>query len=215
MEKIIKSEKKIFNHESNYNKFKKINKNELEKFHKELNHYKITTNLLFGDPNFYSELKFIELDQSVESSKYLYLETIWISEHYNFIEKTRSIESDIMLLLIESNKIGLISNVQFQLAKKIFNSIDMIYKSDKVLKDFYNDFYNDFYSNKNNKTKITKSLNKSHLEFFFNILEIIILKMYCIDKKLLKKSNKLELLLENQKYLNNISKFKNLLEKSL
>lgn len=208
MKKITKYEKNIFKYENNFSKFKKINKSELEKFQKELNQYKITTNLLFTDPNFYSDIKYIELDQSVEISKYAYESTLWIYEHYNFIDKIRSIELDIMILLIESNKIGLISNVQFRLTKKILNSIDSIYKSDIILRDLYID------SNKNNKYKTSNQINQSHLDLFFNIIEIIILKIYNIDKKI-KKSNKIELLLENKDYLLNISKLKHLLEKSL
>jgi predicted membrane protein len=211
MEKITRYEKNIFEYEYDFNKFKKINTSELEKFQKELNQYKITTNLLFTDPNLYSDLKFIELDGSVEISKYLYEETIWICEHYNFIDKIRTIELDIMSLLLESNKIGLISNIQFRLAKKILNSIESIYKSDIILRDLYIDLD----KNNDKKTKISNLLNQSNLDLFFNIIEIIILKMYNIDKKKLKKSNKIELLLENKDYLSNISKFKKLLEKSL
>ena len=217
MEKITKYEKKILSYESKFNKFKKINKSELEKFNKELFHYKTMTKLLLTDPNFYSTLKFIELDKSDELVQYNFQEIIWIHEHYEHIEKIRSIESDIKLLLVESNKLGLISSVQFRLAKKILNFIDIIYKSDIILKDFYNEFNND----KINKIKNIKQLNQSHLDLFFNIIEIIILKIFNIEKELLNKSikstksTKIDLLLENKDYLNNISKFKNLLEKLL
>ena len=212
MEKITKYEKKILSYESNFNKFKKINKSELEKFNKELFHYKTMTKLLLTDPNFYSTLKFIELNQPDELIQYKFEEIIWIHEHYEHIEKIRSIESDIKLLLVESNKLGLISGVQFRLAKKILNFIDKIYKSDIILKDFYDEFNND----KINKIKNIKQLNQSHLDLFFNIIEIIILKIFNIEKELLKKSiksTKIDLLLENQDYLNNISKFKNSLKK--
>ena len=220
MEKIMKYQKKILNHESNFNEFKEINKSELEKFQTKLNYYKITTNLLYLDPNFYSELKFIELDHSIESDKYIYKEIIWIHEHYEYIEQIRSIELDIKLLLFKSHNIGLISNIQFRLAKKIYKSIDTIYKSDVILREFYSKFTKFDNSDDENYNKtINKNINmnqlkKVHLEFYFNLLEIIILKMYNL-KKIYKKSNKIDLLLENQDYLNNILTFKNLLEKSL
>ena len=214
MEKIMKYQKKILNHEVNFNEFKEINKNELEKFQTKLNHYKITTNLLYLDPNFYSELKFIELDHSIDSDRYIYKEIIWIHEHYVYIEQIRSIEVDIKLLLLKSHNIGLISNVQFRLAKKIYKSIDTIYKSDVILRDFYSKYYNSNDDEKYDKNINMNQLKKVHLEFYFNLLEIIILKMYNL-KKIYKKSNKIDLLLENQDYLNNILTFKNLLEKSL
>ena len=137
MEKIIKYQKKILNYESEFNIFRQINKNELEKFQKKLNQYKITTNLLYTDMNFYSELKFIELAQPVGTNKYIYMDIIWIHEHYEFIESIRSVESDIKLLLVKSHKLGLITNIQFKLVKKIFKSINLIFESDTILRDFY------------------------------------------------------------------------------
>lgn len=214
MEELIKYEKKILSHESKFNTFRQINKNELEKFQIKLNHYKITINLLLSDSNFYSELKFIELDQSVNINEYVYMDIIWTHEHYEFIEKIRSIEPDIKLLLAKSHKLGLITNVQFKLAKKIFKLINNIFESDSILKDFYVGFNKNNINKNNINNNITYQANESHLEYFFNIIEIIILKMYNIEK-IINKENDINLLLYNFNYLNNISKLKKLLEKSL
>ena len=46
MENIKKYQKNILNYESEFNTFRQINKNELEKFQVKLNQYKITTYLL-------------------------------------------------------------------------------------------------------------------------------------------------------------------------
>lgn len=203
MEKIIKYEKKILQYESKFNTFRQINKNELEKFQVKLNQYKIITDLLHSDMNFYSELKFIELDYSVSTGEYIYMDIIWIHEHYEFIESIRSIEPDIKSLLNKSHKLGLISNIQLKLAKKIFKSINLIFESDIILRDFYTCV--------NNKNNTICQISKSNLEFYFNIIEIIILKMYSIEKNNNDKLNNIDLLFLNSDYLNNIYKLKNLL----
>ena len=162
--------------------------------------------------NFYSELKFIELDHSVSAStsisistnEYVYMDIIWTHEHYEFIESIRSVEPDIKSLLTKSHKLGLITNIQFKLAKKIFKSINLIFESDAILRDFYTS-----YNDKNNNICC---ISKVHLEYYFNIIEIIILKMYSIERSFNNKSNNINLLLKNANYLNDISKLKNLLE---
>jgi hypothetical protein len=207
MRKQKKNEKKILSIESKYNTYYPINKNQLEKFQIEWNNYKLTTNLLFSDPNFYSELKFIELDQSLNSDKYIYADIIWSHEHYEFIEKTRLVEQDIKSLLSKSYKFGLISQIQYKLAKKISKSINQIFESDTILKEFY------FNSNNQNNQELL--VNKYYLEYYFNIIEIIILKMYQIEKNSNNKINNIDLLLSDSNYLNNIFKLKKSLEKSL
>jgi hypothetical protein len=78
----------------------------------------ITVRLLFDDYKFYSVIKYIVLDQSLEINQYIFNEIIWIHEHYEFIEQLREIEPDIKLLLEDSNNIGWISKIQYKLAKK-------------------------------------------------------------------------------------------------
>lgn len=210
MEKQKKYEKKILSKESEYNTYNTYNpddKNQFEKFQIKLNQYKLSANLLFSDPNFYSELKFIELDQPINSYKNIYADIIWLHEHYEFIEKTRLVELDIKFLLAKSYKLGLISYVQYKLAKKISKSINQIFESESILKEFY--------SNSNNKENREYLINKSSLEYYFNIIEIIMLKIYMIEKNSNDKINNIDLLLSDFNYLDNIFKLKKSLEKSL
>jgi hypothetical protein len=61
--KLIKYQKKVYNLESKF----KINVNsniiELEKFYKKFNQYKYICKILFDYPNFYSIIKFIDINQ--------------------------------------------------------------------------------------------------------------------------------------------------------
>lgn len=202
-EKILKYQNKIFNQESKFNIYGQINMDELEKFKTKLSQYKITTNILFSDPNFYLDLKFIELDQSIGISEYICKEIVWINEHYDFIEQIRTIESDIKFLITKSYKFGLISNVQYKLVKKFFTLVKKIYETDTILKDLYVN------------SKKNKKINLTQLNFYFDILEIILLKIKQIEFFLYNKSTKIELLLENKNYINNIAKLKTTLELSM
>jgi hypothetical protein len=212
MDEIIKCQQKILKYESAFNimdqmKIEQFDQlDQLEKFELKFNHYKITVLTLYSDPDFYSKLKFIELDQNMNNQMYGYMEIIWTHEHYEFIENIRTIESDIKLLLDESYKFGLITHIQFILSTKIFKFIRYIFESDVILKNFYTnhnlDGLNDF----------GNFITRSNLEFFFNIIGIIILEMYNQKKNYPDQLNKIDLLLENFDYLNLFGELKKSLE---
>lgn len=204
--KYKKYQKKISNYEFKFNICNEVNKNELEKFYKKFNIYKITTKILYKYPNYYSDIKFIDLGQPSNINEYIFNDIIWTHEHFEYIEEIRSIEYDIQILLFESYELGLISSIQFELAKKIYNLVCKIFELDIIVRDFFNV---DINSNNNDENNLTFY----QLEFYFNLIEIIILKMHYIEKKSDKKYNKIELLLDNSKYLNNIFKLKKSLEK--
>lgn len=200
--KFKKYQKKLLNYELEYNLCEQINKYELVEFEKKLNQYKITTKLLFSYPNYYSQLKSIELNYLFSENEYIYKDIIWTHEHFEYIEEIRSIEKQIELLLIESLEFGFITKIQYKLAIQIFNSIFKIFESNEILKEFYINVKDNGYYN--------ISIKLSHIDFFFNLIDIIILKINRTDKNINLK--KIELLLDNSKYLNNIYKLKKSLE---
>ena len=198
-------------------KINKINKYELDIFYKKFNQYKIITKIIFDYPYFYSELKSIQLDEDSNTNVNIYNQIIWIHEHYEFIENIRKTESDIEILLNKSYNSGLITFIQYKLSKKILKKIDLIYKSDIILYDFYhkNNISNEddlHYKNQfeHKKIFIENNLINSQLDFFFDIIEIIFLQIYNIMNKKIKynKNYILENLSNNNKYFNKISKLK-------
>ena len=120
--KISKFEKKIMFKELNFELVKKFDIVELDKFYKQFRDYMLTCRLLFTNPSFYSTLKFIQLDQTLNKYELAYKEIIWIHEHYNYIEELRLVENDLNNLVILGYNFGFVSKIQFELVKKIIHS---------------------------------------------------------------------------------------------
>lgn len=203
--KIIKNYKnKLASIESKYNIIQESNINELKEFVIKFNQYKFTFGILFSDKNFYEELRFIELPND---NNYNYQMEIWNNEHYFFMEDIRSIESDIKLLLKFACKNGIISAIQYELMKNIKPKIKNIFESEVILSSLY--------EHKNNFI----SISREESDFYFNIIEIIILNLQENKKKIrLNKNNdfnnsKINKLLFNKDYIDTIANIKNTLLK--
>lgn len=195
--KLNKYEKKIFDIEQNHRIKVKFNIQELEEFQKKFAQYKLVCMILMDDPNYYKLVKYILLDQNVEYSLYQMNETIWINEHYNYIMDIRTIENDIVILLDDALNFNIISKIQYELVRRIIPTIINIFESDYVLSEIYN------------KTCILNISNKKQIEYYFNIIEIILLKMmFCNNISNLSYKN----LLNNNNYFDSINKIKKLLE---
>lgn len=210
--KIIKYQKKIFDYESDINLLKKCDIEEIKKFYKCFNQYKLTCKLIYSDPKIYSVLKFIELNQNICKNQYIFEEIIWDHEHYEFIEKIRLIENDLIALCKDSVKFNLITQIQYKIIKKIRPKINKIFESDTILLGLYQN--QDLISqNVNNQNK--NLITESELDFYFDIISIILLKMFSVGKlNNLEKINKKNIfsLLDNQEYIDNVVKIKNSLE---
>lgn len=199
--KISKFEKKIMFKELNFELVKKFDIVELDKFYKQFRDYMLTCRLLFTNPSFYSTLKFIQLDQTLNKYELAYKEIIWIHEHYNYIEELRLVENDLNNLVILGYNFGFVSKIQFELVKKIIHIVPNIFYTDNVFVHLYPD-----------KSNI-KFPTQNQLDYYFDIIEIIILKMYiCTKNKINKKKLCIEMLLEDNKYISLISKLKNKLK---
>jgi len=181
-------------------KFKIINEcdiNELKIFYKKFSQYIFIFKILYENNDFYEDLKFIETSNDYE-------QLIWINEHYNFLNEIRSIESTIKLMIKDSIKIGFITKIQYELLKKIEPKIKNVFKMDVVLSSIF----------ENEKKNIELPIIKEY-EFYFDIIEIIIYKMYEYQKEKLDydvNSNDINYLLRNDKYINLISNIKNVLK---
>lgn len=226
---ILSIEQKYFLNKVNFfNKIDFIDKIDL--IIKNISNYKFVVNLLYSNPEFYSEIKYIQIDYLRESiDEITYLEIIWIHEHYEYIEQIRSCESDIIKLVEFANKYNIITYVQYKFVKKIFNKINKIFESDKSMNEFYNikfnitsntNIFTDTTTNTINDTTTdtTTDTATTQLELFFDIIDIILLKLK-INLNLIKKT-KLKILnikdiSNNHTYINLISKIKFNLKKKL
>ena len=215
--KLIKYQKKVFDFESKFNSIKNCNVIELENFYKSFCQYKITCKLLYTDPTIFSTIKLIELDKSVSIDQYVFNEIIWNHEHYEFIEKMRSIENDLILLIKDSVKFDLVTKIQYKLIKGISPKIYKIFESDSILIGLYMDLDLDLDSDSDSNIYIQynlKLISKTELDFYFDIIEIILFKMFIESKKknyLTSNTKNISDLLNNQSYTDNIIKIKNLL----
>jgi hypothetical protein len=200
--KITRCEKIILQKELDFEPYKKYNICELDKFYKKFNHYMLVCKLLYKEPSFYSTLKFIQLDQTKNQCEYIYHEIIWTHEHYNYIEELRLIETDINQLIDCTYQFELLSNIQLQLIKKITKIIPNIFYSDTIFMHLYS-----------HDTEI-KLPTQNQLDYYFNIIETIILKMYKKTKNN-KKTYDIEKLLYDDEYIKSFGKLKNELKQKL
>ena len=59
--------------------------NKYEFVKKKIENYKLTTNLLFANLEFYLDIKEIQLDFTRDINELTCLEVIWFNQHYEFI----------------------------------------------------------------------------------------------------------------------------------
>jgi hypothetical protein len=164
--------------------------------------YKFVIKILYLNPEFYLDLKYIQIDYFREPNEVAYLEIIWNVKHYEYIEKIKNFKNDIDELIKFANKYHLISLIQYKFIKKSLKIINKIFEYDKSMKKLYG-----------NKQDINTIISNSHIELFFDILEIILIKIYLYQKSnYIIKKNPLNIS-KNHKYINLIKKIKLNLEK--
>jgi hypothetical protein len=173
----------------------------LDEIQKKISNYKLIVSILYSNPEFYLDLKQIQIDYFRELNEVVYLEIIWNIEHYEYIEQIRTCENDIMILAKFANKYNLISFIQYHYVKKFLKKINNIFESDKSIQELYDIDYD-----------ILSNISKNSIELFFNIVDIILLKINLIKKSHIKTYEILNIA-NNNKYTNLIGKIKSNLEK--
>lgn len=213
--KTFKYHKKLLDIEKKYliNFDPQIDLNKYEEVKKKIHGYKLTTNLLYSNPEFYLELKEIELDFTRDSNELSCLEIIWLNQHYEFIEEIKSIQDEIIQLIKFAKRYQLISFIQYKYVKKILPKINTIFDYDKSMEHLYLPTKN-----------LIFNLTMKEIELFYNILDIIIAKIdnICVKSKLKSKSKShynnlvnLAKISTDYQYINLIKKIKSKLEKNI
>ena len=161
------------------NLFPSIDYDKIDKIQKDISTYKLIVNLLYYDPDFYSEVKYIQIDCSQKNpNEIAYLEIIWDMEHYEYIEKIRNCSNDIVNLIKFGHKYNIITYIQYKFVKKTLGKINEIFESDKSIGKLYGI-----------KPDITTIISKNEVELFFDILDIIILKINLNKKSISNETN--------------------------
>ena len=202
--KIFNHKKKILSIEQKYiiSSIPQINLNILNDMIKKISNYILVVKILHSNPDFYSELKCIQIDYFRKPNEVACLETIWNVEHYEYIESIKNVEFDIFQLIKFATKYNLISYVQSKYIKKMIKEkINLIFESDKSLENFYI-----------HRPDIKLIVSETDLKLFFDILDIVIIKINSFSKSNKKITNVLNLS-NNIKYTNLIKKIKLNLEK--
>lgn len=203
-------DKKLFNYQKKLSDIEKkyffslLPSIDLDKFNlikKKISNHKLIINILYNSPEFYLDLKEIQLDFTREPNELSFLEIIWINEHYEFIDEIKSTQNDIIQLIKFSNKYNLISFIQYKFIKKLLPKINKIFEYDKSMEYFY-------LPEKN----IIFYITIEEIELFYNIIDIIIAKIDIISSLLFKKYD-ISNLTTNTHYSNLIKKIKLKLEK--
>lgn len=186
-------------------KLPKIDYLKISDLRKKIFAYKFIIYTLYSHPEFYSEFKYLQIDYYRNQNEIECLETIWIIEHYEYMEEIKSTSKDILNLIKFGHNYDLISFIQYKIICKTLPKVNKIFELDETLKKFYS-------SNQNPKSNI----EQNEINVFFDILEIILIKIDLIkknsnDKNKIKK--KITYFTKNIKYANLIKKIKSRLEK--
>lgn len=174
---------------------------------KKIINYKLITSLLYSNPKFYHELKEIELDFTRNFNELSYLEIIWLTQHYEYIEEIKSAQNEITQLIKFAKKYQLISFIQYKYIKKTLPKINIIFDYDKSMEHFYFPTEN-----------LILCLTMDEIELFYNIMDITIAKIDVICSKSNTHHNNsvnLSKISTNNKYINLIKKIKSKLDKNV
>lgn len=202
--KILNYQKKIFSFEQKYilSSMPKINSKIFDDMIKKISNYKLIVKILYSSPDFYLDIKYIQIDYFREPNEVACLESIWNVEHYEYMETIKNTETDILQLIKFATKYNLMSYIQAKFVKKMIKKINLIFESDKSMENLYGI-----------QPDIKLIISETDLELFFNILNIVFIKInvhiYNTDLKL---PNILDIS-NNIKYSNLIKKIKLNLEK--
>ena len=202
--KIFNYQKKILSIEQKYIRtlLPKIDLNILDGIIKKISNYILVVKILYSNPDFFLELKYILIDYFREENEVACLETIWNVEHYEYIESIKNVEFDIFQLIKFATKYNLISWIQSKYLKKMIKEkINLIFESDKSFENFYI-----------HRSDIKLIVHEIDLELFFNMLDIIIIKIKILYKSNTQITDVLNIS-NNKKYSNSINKIKSNLKK--
>ena len=197
--KILNYQKKILSIEQKYIQsfIPKINLNKFNEIIKKISNYNLVVKILYSNPDFFLELKYIQIDYFRKPNEVACLETLWNVEHYEYIESIKNVEFDIFQLIKFANKYNLISYVQSKYIKKMIKKkINLIFESDKSFENFYNPIPN-----------IKLIISETNLQLFFDLLDIIIIKINLLSKSDTNIINVIDIS-NNVKYSNLINKIK-------
>lgn len=147
--------------------------------------------------------KYVQIDYFSEPNEVACLEIIWNVEHYEYIESIRNTEFDIAQIVKFATRYDLMSYVQSKFIKTMLKKINIIFESDKSMEKLYGESKN-----------IKLIISENDLELFFNILDIIVIKINMLSKMDLETTNLLDIT-NNKKYSNLIKKIKLNLEKKI
>jgi len=147
--------------------------------------------------------KYVQIDYFSEPNEVACLEIIWNVEHYEYIESIRNTEFDIAQIVKFATRYDLMSYVQAKFIKNMLKKINIIIESYKSMEKLYGESKN-----------IKLIISENDLELFFNILDIIVIKINMLSKMDLETTNLLDIT-NNKKYSNLIKKIKLNLEKKI
>jgi len=203
--KLINYQKKILFLEHKYllGTIPYIDSDKFNQIEKKILNYIFVIKNIYSNPEFYLVFKHLQIDYFREPNEIAYLEIIWNVQHYEFIEKIKKSQNDIGELINFANKYNLISCVQYKFIKKSIKIINKIFECDKSMEKLY--------ENKQNTTEI---ISQTHLELFFDILEIILIKINLSIKSNNEIKN-IHKISNNLKYTNLVKKIKLNLEKQI
>ncbi len=128
--------------------------------------YKLTVELLYSNADFFLDLKNVQIDYSRKQIEIEYLETIWYVEHYEYIEKIKTFDVFIKKILKIAFDNNLIYLYHYEFMIKMIEKINLIFEHDKALENLYGLTTN---------LDIKQILNKQQIQFFFDILNFIMI----------------------------------------
>lgn len=180
----------------------KINSKTFDDIVKKISNYKLIVKILYSNSDYYLDIKYIQIDYLREPNEVACLETMWNVEHYEYIESIKNTETDILQLIKFATKYNLITDIQSKFIKKMIKKINLIFESDQSMENLYGV-----------QPNIKLIISETDLELFFNLLEIIFIKISIYVSKSHSKISIEHNISNNFKYSNLIKKIKFNLEK--
>jgi hypothetical protein len=119
--------------------------------------YKFTINIINMYPNYYIDIRDVCSNNNDDIERYN-------SDHYKFINKLITFSKKIKSVIKLAHEIDLINNFQYKLLVSINKNINNVFKLDNMIVNLYKE---------NNYIRLTNN----EIEFFFIMLDIIIIKL--------------------------------------
>lgn len=134
---------------------------------KKILNYKFVVKILYSNPDFCLDIKYIQIDYFRELNEVACLETLWNVEHYEYIESIKNTDLDIFQVIKFATKYNLMSYVQAKFIKKMIKEkINLLFESDKSMEKLYGI-----------RPDTNLIISEKDLELFFNTLDIVFIKI--------------------------------------